>query len=72
MPALSPDGAQVAFRSDREGGGIFLMGALGESVRHLTDFGYNPAWSRMGAKSPSPRGKRSGVGRAPGRAGSGW
>ena len=50
QPAFSPDGAYIAFRSDREGGGIFLMGATGESVRKLTDFGYNPAWSPDGSE----------------------
>jgi Tol biopolymer transport system component/serine/threonine protein kinase len=50
MPAFSPDGSQIAFRSEREGGGIFLMGATGESVRRLTDFGYFPAWSPDGAE----------------------
>jgi serine/threonine protein kinase/Tol biopolymer transport system component len=45
QPAYSPDGKLIAFRSDRDGGGIFLMEATGESVRRLTDFGYNPAWS---------------------------
>jgi serine/threonine protein kinase/Tol biopolymer transport system component len=48
QPAYSPDGGTIAFRSDRDGGGIFLMGATGESVRRLTDFGYNPAWSPDG------------------------
>jgi serine/threonine protein kinase/Tol biopolymer transport system component len=48
QPAFSPDGQQIAFRSDRAGGGIFLMGATGESVRLLTNFGYNPAWSPDG------------------------
>jgi Tol biopolymer transport system component len=48
QPAFSPDGESIAFRSEREGGGIFLMGATGESVRRLTDFGYNPAWSPDG------------------------
>jgi len=48
--AFSPDGQQIAFRSDRDGGGIFLMGATGESVRRLTDFGFNPAWSPDGRK----------------------
>jgi Tol biopolymer transport system component len=43
--AFSADGLQIAFRSERAGGGIFLMGATGESVRRLTGFGYNPAWS---------------------------
>jgi eukaryotic-like serine/threonine-protein kinase len=47
-PAFSPDGTQIAFRSEREGGGIFVMGATGESVRRLTDVGNNPAWSPDG------------------------
>jgi Tol biopolymer transport system component len=47
-PAFSPDGQQIAFRSEREGGGIFVMGATGESPRRLTDFGYHPAWSPDG------------------------
>ncbi|HKO57888.1 MAG TPA: protein kinase, partial [Thermoanaerobaculia bacterium] len=49
-PAFSPDGSQIAFRSERGGGGIFLMGATGESVRRLTDFGHNPAWSPDGTR----------------------
>ncbi len=46
--AFSPDGERIAFRSSRDGGGIFVMGATGESVRRLTDFGYSPAWSPDG------------------------
>jgi Tol biopolymer transport system component len=49
-PAFSPDGARVAFRSERDRGGVFLMGATGESVRRLTDFGYFPAWSPDGKR----------------------
>jgi Tol biopolymer transport system component/predicted Ser/Thr protein kinase len=45
QPAFSPDGERIAFRSERQGGGIFVMGATGESVKRLTDSGYNPAWS---------------------------
>jgi eukaryotic-like serine/threonine-protein kinase len=48
QPAFSPSGELVAFRSERDGGGIFLMGATGENVRRLTDFGFNPAWSPDG------------------------
>jgi Tol biopolymer transport system component len=48
QPAYSPSGEQIAFRSERDGGGIFLMGATGESVRRLTDFGFNPSWSPDG------------------------
>jgi serine/threonine protein kinase len=48
-PAYSPDGAFIAFRSERDGGGIFLMGATGESVRRLADqLAYHPAWSPDG------------------------
>jgi len=48
QPAFSPDGDLIAFRSERDGGGLFVMGATGESVRRLTDFGFNPAWSPDG------------------------
>jgi Tol biopolymer transport system component len=50
QPAFSPDGEQIAFVRRGETGGIFLMGATGESVRRLTDFGFNPAWSPDGSK----------------------
>ncbi len=49
QPAISPDGQRVAFRSERDGGGLFLMGATGESVVRLTQQGYDPAWSPDGA-----------------------
>ncbi|MCM2315096.1 MAG: protein kinase, partial [Thermoanaerobaculia bacterium] len=47
-PVFSPDGQTIAFRSERDGGGIYLMGSTGESVRRLTDFGHDPAWSPDG------------------------
>jgi len=47
-PAFSPDGQWIAFRSEREGKGIFVMGATGESVHRVADFGFNPAWSPDG------------------------
>ncbi|HET9225773.1 MAG TPA: LpqB family beta-propeller domain-containing protein, partial [Thermoanaerobaculia bacterium] len=43
--AYSPDGQWIAFRSERDGGGLFVMGATGESVRRITDFGFQPSWS---------------------------
>ena len=63
-PAYSPDGNTIAFRSERDGGGIFLMGATGESVRRLTTFGYDPAWS--------PDGKEIVVSTAPGDEPQNW
>ncbi len=48
QPAFSPDGEQIAFRSERDGGGLFVMARTGESVRRLTDAGFNPAWSPKG------------------------
>jgi eukaryotic-like serine/threonine-protein kinase len=48
QPVFSPDGERIAFRSEREGGGIYLMGATGESVIRLSDAGYNPIWSPDG------------------------
>jgi Tol biopolymer transport system component/tRNA A-37 threonylcarbamoyl transferase component Bud32 len=66
MPAFSPDGERIAFRSSRGGGGIFTMGATGESVRRLTDFGFNPSWSPdgrsvlvTGEEIPGPSGRAS-------------
>jgi Tol biopolymer transport system component len=47
-PVFSPDGRAVAFRSERAGGGLWVMGATGESARRLTEFGDNPSWSPDG------------------------
>ncbi|MEX2271193.1 MAG: protein kinase [Vicinamibacterales bacterium] len=47
-PAFSPDGERIAFRSERDGGGLFIMGATGEGVRRVTRAGYHPAWSPNG------------------------
>jgi eukaryotic-like serine/threonine-protein kinase len=68
-PTFSPDGSLVAFCSGRRaGGGIFVMGPLGESVRRVTDEGYGPAFAPDGreivyaeeaALSPLARGTRS-------------
>ena len=47
-PAFSADGERLAFRSEREGGGIWVAGATGESVQRVATFGYHPAWSPNG------------------------
>jgi Tol biopolymer transport system component len=47
-PAYSPDGRFIAFRSSRNGGGLFVMEATGENVRRVSDQGYDPAWSPDG------------------------
>ena len=50
QPAFSPDSQSIAFRSERAGGGIYVMGATGESVRRIADFGYSPSWSPDGTR----------------------
>lgn len=47
-PSFSPDAQSIAFRSSRDGGGLFMMGSTGESVRKITDEGYFPSWSPDG------------------------
>jgi len=48
QPAFSPDGQRIAFRSERDGGGVFMMDSSGESLRRLSDFGFWPTWSPDG------------------------
>ena len=47
-PAFSPDGSLIAYNESDEEGGIWIVGATGESHRRITDFGFNPAWSPDG------------------------
>src|SRR5687768_328415 len=50
QPAFSPDGERIAFRSGRDGGGLFVMGRTGEAVRRITRGGFNPDWSPDGTQ----------------------
>jgi eukaryotic-like serine/threonine-protein kinase len=49
-PAFSPDGSLIAFHQSGATGSIFIAGATGESVRRLTDIGFDPAWSPDGTQ----------------------
>ncbi len=53
-PAVSRDGGRIAFRSSRDGGGIFVMERSGEGVRRVTPVGvsaaFNPTWSPEGTE----------------------
>ncbi|HSR40547.1 MAG TPA: hypothetical protein VLL48_00205, partial [Longimicrobiales bacterium] len=50
QPAFSRDGSRIAFRSERGGGGIFVMGRTGEGARRVTDGGFSPDWSPDGTR----------------------
>ena len=49
-PAFSPDGLSIAFHESDAEGGIFVVGASGESARRVTSFGFDPAWSPDGTR----------------------
>ncbi|MCZ6649229.1 MAG: protein kinase, partial [Acidobacteria bacterium] len=47
-PQFSPDGERIVFGSQRDGGGIFVMGGMGGSVTRITDEGFDPTWAPDG------------------------
>jgi Tol biopolymer transport system component len=47
-PAFSPDGTTIAFRSEKDGGGIYVMPALGGAAALLAPKGRNPLFSPDG------------------------
>jgi serine/threonine protein kinase/6-phosphogluconolactonase (cycloisomerase 2 family) len=69
QPAFSPDGSMIAYRSECDGGGIFVMGATGEAARRITGSCFNPSWSPDSKRlvcatesigfTPTSRGQRS-------------
>jgi Tol biopolymer transport system component len=47
-PAFSPDGNRIAYRSEQEGGGIFVVSALGGEPRRIVRGGRTPRFSPNG------------------------
>ena len=49
-PDFSPDGGKIAFRSERDGGGIYEIPAFGGEVQLLARDGLNPRFSPDGSQ----------------------
>jgi eukaryotic-like serine/threonine-protein kinase len=50
MPTFSANGKFIAFRSERDSGGMYVMEETGENVRKISDIGFHPSWSPDGKK----------------------
>jgi len=48
-PVFSPDGSRIVFRSGRDGGGIFIVNALGGGLRKIAGPGHFPRFSADGS-----------------------
>lgn len=47
-PSFSPDGSRIVFRSDRDGGGVYVISALGGKETRIADGGRRPRFSPDG------------------------
>ena len=50
QPSISPDGSRVAFRSERDGGGIYVVATLGGEERRVAEAGILPRFSPDGSR----------------------
>jgi serine/threonine protein kinase/Tol biopolymer transport system component len=50
QPDWSPVANNIVFRSERDGGGLFIVPSLGGNERKIASFGYRPRWSPDGSK----------------------
>ena len=50
QPDWSPDDNNIVFRSERDGGGLYIVPAFGGNERKVSSFGYRPQWSPDGSK----------------------
>ena len=49
-PVFSPDGSRIAFRSDRDGGGIYLVPSVGGEAKLIAKEGRRPQFSPDGSR----------------------